>query len=198
MPEEPSDEVQASPISDERLNRRRLKWGSTDNAWSQAIARIDAAEALNASLLARCERLETEKQPPATQAHEYDWGEVLDRVSGTLYPKTGASARESVKRALQGAGIDRLLDKVAYLTEAILKIDSDAVALGETEDGIVAVGYYVPIWPIHKALGLVGHSAPKDHDLLPPDYLVRLLQRAVERTAATTIPLATDAREHGE
>jgi hypothetical protein len=45
------------PISDERLNRRRLKWGDTDNAWSQAIARIDAAEALAEERLREVERL---------------------------------------------------------------------------------------------------------------------------------------------
>lgn len=80
---------------------------------------------------------------------------------------------------------NRLSRKVAELTEAILNIDANACALGTTEDGFVAVGYFVPIAPIHKALGVVGHSAPQNADVMPPDWFLRLLRRAVDRTGAT-------------
>lgn len=79
----------------------------------------------------------------------------------------------------------RLSRKVADLTEAILKIDASAIPLAATEDDWVAVGYYVPIGPLHKALGVIGHSSAKNIDHQPPEWWTRLLRRAVDRTEAT-------------
>ena len=55
----------------------------------------------------------------------------------------------------------KLRDQNNRLRQAILRIDANAVALGETEDGFVAIGYFVPIGPIHGALGSIGHGAAK-------------------------------------
>lgn len=44
---------------------------------------------------------------------------------------------------------------------AILDIDAHATPLGEDDDGFVSVGYAISVGCLHRALGLVGHSAPK-------------------------------------
>lgn len=91
--------------------------------------------------------------------------------------------------------------QVAQLTEALLAIDSAAIPLGATADGFTAVGYYVPIGPLHKALGVIGHSGARNADLidppLPPDWWMHLLRRAVERTDATEIPPTPTASKGG-
>ena len=81
------------------------------------------------------------------------------------------------------------------LRDAILNIDAKAVALAATRDDWTAVGYYLPIGPLHRALGMVGHSAVKDHDVMPPEWFVRLLKRAVERTEATRISAELEAEQ---
>lgn len=89
------------------------------------------------------------------------------------------------------AHANHLSRRVAALTEAILAIDSAAIPLGATEDDFTAVGYYVPIGPLHQALGVIGHSGARNDDLidppLPPDWWMHLLRRAVERTGATEV-----------
>jgi hypothetical protein len=65
---------------------------------------------------------------------------------------------EDIDREEVGA----LRSRVATLTQAILDIDAHAVALGEDKDGWASVGYFVSIGALHRALGLIGHPAPKD------------------------------------
>lgn len=102
---------------------------------------------------------------------------------------------EKYDRAYETA--NHLSRRVAALTEAVLAIDSAAIPLGSTEDGFVAVGYFVPIGPLHKALGVIGHSGAKNDDLidppLPPEWWMHLLRRAVERTEATTATIGAAA-----
>ena len=77
MTEEPSDEVQATePATDEQLSDLKRIWGyssrhSGENVVFQIIARIDAAEALNASLLARCSAAERFLVAALTQVDEF-------------------------------------------------------------------------------------------------------------------------------
>lgn len=47
------------------------------------------------------------------------------------------------------------------LVDAILDIDAHATAYGEDEDGYVNGGYLISIGCLHRALGVVGHSAAK-------------------------------------
>jgi hypothetical protein len=59
------------------------------------------------------------------------------------------------------------------LKAAILDIDAHATPLGEDDDGFVSIGYAVSVGSIHRALGLVGHTAPKCRDL-PCERAARL------------------------
>jgi len=64
------------------------------------------------------------------------------------------------------------------LRGAVLDIDAHAAPLGRDEDGFVAGGYIISVGCLHRALGLVGHSAAKctetpcshdgAHNHLPP------------------------------
>ena len=47
------------------------------------------------------------------------------------------------------------------LRDAILDIDAHATPLGEDDDGFVTGGYLISVGSLHRALGLVGHTAPK-------------------------------------
>lgn len=47
------------------------------------------------------------------------------------------------------------------LRAAILDIDAHATPYGEDEDGFVNGGYLISIGCLHRALGVVGHSAAK-------------------------------------
>lgn len=79
----------------------------------------------------------------------------------------------------QGAGLDigvsalvwaaaRRIELLAKFRAAILDIDAHATPLGEDDDGFVAIGYAVSVGSLHRALGLVGHSAAKCVDLPCP------------------------------
>lgn len=54
---------------------------------------------------------------------------------------------------------DRHRQKADSLTEAILDIDAHATPLGEDADGFVSTGYVVSVGSLHRALGVVGHTA---------------------------------------
>lgn len=75
------------------------------------------------------------------------------------------------------ADSERVIER---LREAILDIDAHAFPLAEDEDGWTIVGYFVPVGPIHRALGVIGHSAPKNPDVMPPDWFRRMIERACE------------------
>ena len=47
------------------------------------------------------------------------------------------------------------------LRAAILDIDAHATPMGSTDDGIVSGGYIISVGSLHRALGVVGHSAKK-------------------------------------
>ena len=51
-------------------------------------------------------------------------------------------------------------DIALRLKAAILDIDAHATPLGTDEDGFVAGGYIISVGSLHRALGLVGHTAP--------------------------------------
>lgn len=44
---------------------------------------------------------------------------------------------------------------------AILDIDAHATGLAEDDEGFVTGGYVISVGCLHRALGLVGHTAPK-------------------------------------
>lgn len=50
---------------------------------------------------------------------------------------------------------------VEAVKKAILDIDAHATALGEDDDGFVSGGYVITVGCLHRALGIIGHSAPK-------------------------------------
>lgn len=52
--------------------------------------------------------------------------------------------------------------------QAILDIAAHATPYGEDEDGFVNGGYLVSVGAIHRALGVVGHSAAPCASCLPP------------------------------
>lgn len=52
----------------------------------------------------------------------------------------------------------------AALTAAILDIDAHATAMGEDKDGFVADGYIITVGSLHRALGLIGHTAPRKRE----------------------------------
>lgn len=60
------------------------------------------------------------------------------------------------------------------LVAAILDIDAHAVPFGEDEDGWIT-RYLLSTGPLHRALGVIGHGAPKCgrcphlHDVYGPD-----------------------------
>lgn len=60
-----------------------------------------------------------------------------------------------------------VIDRIKRLEEAILDIDAHAAPIGEDEDGFVSVGYTVSVGAIHRALGVVGRTAPKRGRIRP-------------------------------
>ena len=52
--------------------------------------------------------------------------------------------------------------------QAILDIVAHATPFGEDEDGFVNGGYLVSVGAIHRALGVVGHTAAPCASCLPP------------------------------
>lgn len=52
-------------------------------------------------------------------------------------------------------------DRADQLTAAVLDIDAHATPLGEDGDGFVAVGYAISVGSLHRALGIIGHSAAR-------------------------------------
>ena len=55
----------------------------------------------------------------------------------------------------------KLGQRVDELTAAILDIDAHATPYGYDADDFVSGGYIVSVGAMHRALGLVGHTAPK-------------------------------------
>lgn len=50
---------------------------------------------------------------------------------------------------------------VEAVKKAVLDIDAHATGLAEDEDGFVTGGYLISVGSLHRALGIVGHTAPK-------------------------------------
>lgn len=61
-------------------------------------------------------------------------------------------------------GYVRASDVIERTVAAILDIDAHADALGEDDDGFVTGGYLISIGSLHRALGVIGHTAPKCRD----------------------------------
>lgn len=55
---------------------------------------------------------------------------------------------------------DQLEAENERLRAAILDIDAHATALGEDEHGFVSGGYIISVGCLHRALGIIGHTAP--------------------------------------
>lgn len=53
---------------------------------------------------------------------------------------------------------------VEAVKHAVLDIDAHATPMGEDDDGFVTSGYFISIGSLHRALGVVGHTAPKCRD----------------------------------
>lgn len=53
------------------------------------------------------------------------------------------------------------MGEVERLRAAILDIDAHATPFGEDEHGFVDGGYLVTVGALHRALGLIGHTARK-------------------------------------
>lgn len=97
-----------------------------------------------------------------------------------------------------------MTDREKALTDAILDIDAHATGMGEDEFGFVTKGYIVTVGALHRALGVVGHTAvkcrycdPQAHDcgtvLGATEELARLrrvVDKAIERLHLT--PWASD------
>jgi hypothetical protein len=84
------------------------------------------------------------------------------------------------------------------LRDAILDIDAHATGMGEDEHGFVSKGYIVTIGALHRALGVVGHTAvkcrycdPQAHDcgtvLGATEELARLRYQAATRRDALRV-----------
>ena len=76
--------------------------------------------------------------------------------------------------------------QVEMLRAAILDIDAHATPLGEDADGFATGGYVVSVGALHRALGLVGHTAsvcrqcsPESHDCPEASDELRALIREV-------------------
>lgn len=83
--------------------------------------------------------------------------ENFDRVPWLAADKLGA---ENLSMA----------EQVKKLEAAILDIDAHATALGEDGRGFVAGGYIVTVGSLHRALGVVGHPAPRCLRCTPPSH----------------------------
>lgn len=57
--------------------------------------------------------------------------------------------------------VDDLWQAKQRLIELILDIDAHATPFGEDEHGFVTGGYLISVGSLHRALGFVGHTAPK-------------------------------------
>ena len=55
----------------------------------------------------------------------------------------------------------RLTSEVSRLRAHILDIDAHAAPFGEDANGFVTGGYVISVGSLHRALGAVGHTAPK-------------------------------------
>lgn len=69
------------------------------------------------------------------------------------------------------AEVEILRDQNERLKAAILDIDAHATGLGGDEDGFITGGYIVSVGSLHRALGIIGHTAvkcrtcgPESHD----------------------------------
>lgn len=60
----------------------------------------------------------------------------------------------------QRQDLERLLSECRLLRAHILNIDAHAVPYGEDDDGFIT-RYLLSTGPLHQALGVIGHSAPK-------------------------------------
>ncbi len=56
--------------------------------------------------------------------------------------------------------VQQYADYESRLEAAILDIDAHATALGTDEQGFVTGGYVISVGSLHRALGVVGHTAP--------------------------------------
>lgn len=59
------------------------------------------------------------------------------------------------------AELESLRAERKRLRDAILDIDAHATGMGEDADGFVTKGYIVTVGALHRALGVVGHTAVK-------------------------------------
>jgi hypothetical protein len=96
------------------------------------------------------------------------------------------------------AEVESLRSECKRLRDAILDIDAHATGMGEDKDGIVTGGYIVTIGALHRALGVVGHTAvkcrycdPQAHDcgtaLGATEELARLRYQAAARRDALRV-----------
>lgn len=74
------------------------------------------------------------------------------------------------EQALAAAENEGYRRGVEAVKRAVLDIDAHATALGEDRDGFVTGGYVISVGSLHRALGVVGHTAPPCPLCKPSDH----------------------------
>ena len=93
-------------------------------------------------------------------------GHPLLRPAGTAKMVVGP-VDEQALAAAEAEGYRRGVEAVKH---AILDIDAHATGLGEDANGFVSGGYVISIGCLHRALGVVGHTAPKCRECQPESH----------------------------
>lgn len=97
--------------------------------------------------------------PPERPAHTCRTG-----VIGSAYGCDACGLRPEPSvgdAAAKIEGVLRLTADALRLRDAILDIDAHATPFGSDNDGYVTGGYLISVGSLHRALGVVGHTAPK-------------------------------------
>lgn len=91
------------------------------------------------------------------------WRNLHDAQPGYPTGSDGPGAGGVTDRTgnLAAANLDDGTDFADELRNAILDIDAHATPFGTDDDGFVSGGYLISVGSLHRALGVVGHSAAK-------------------------------------
>jgi hypothetical protein len=131
-------------------------------------------------LLARADRLSDSGQVMVTASLVHDLAAAL-RTTETQ--RDALRAELAAFQSSNNINARSVIDLVAQRDAAyavILDIDAHATPFGEDEDGHVTGGYLISVGCLHRALGKVGHSAPKCQAEAERDAAYAVIRRLLE------------------
>jgi len=85
---------------------------------------------------------------------------MADRAAWAAFDPAAGPPNDADEAAQMEAYSRGYTAGVEAVKNAVLDIDAHATPLGEDDDGFVTGGYVISVGSLHRALGVIGHTAP--------------------------------------